>query len=78
MDTIVHDFRIAARTLRKSPAFAAAVIATLVIGIGATTAVFTVFDAVLVRPLAYPGAERLVRIYSETPKPVLRRSPPIS
>ena len=51
------------RTLRREPAYAAVVIATLALGVGANTAVFTVLDSVLLEPLPYPAADRLVRIY---------------
>jgi predicted permease len=56
------DLRDAIRTLRRQPAFAAAAIGMLALGIGATIAMFTVVKRVLVDPLPYPGADRLVRI----------------
>ena len=56
------DFRIALRTLRKAPAFAIITVATLAVGIGANTAIFSVVDGVLLRPLPYPEAERIVRV----------------
>jgi len=58
----VRNVRFSLRTLRKSPAFAAAAILTLAIGTGANTAVFSVVDGVLLKPLAYPKPERLVSI----------------
>jgi len=57
---MLGDFRYAVRTLRSSPAFAAAAIVTLALGIGASTAIFSVTDAVLLRPLPYQDPERLV------------------
>ena len=56
------DLRDAVRTLRKQPGFAAAAIVTLALGIGATTAIVSVVNAVLINPLAYPDSDALVRI----------------
>jgi putative ABC transport system permease protein len=63
-----HDLRFAARTLRSSPAFTAAVFLTLAIGIGATTAIFSIVDAVVLKPLPFPHSERIVRLYQVTDK----------
>jgi predicted permease len=57
---MLRDFVYAARTLRSSPAFAAAAILTLALGIGASTAIFSVADAVLLRPLPYKDPARLI------------------
>src|SRR5262245_23892941 len=59
---IWRDLRFGARMLMNSPAFTLAAILSLAIGIGANTALFSVVNAVLWRPLPYPGAERLVRV----------------
>jgi putative ABC transport system permease protein len=58
----IQDVRHALRQLVRSPAFAGIVIATLALGIGSTTAIFSVVEAVLLRPLPYPEANRVVRI----------------
>src|SRR5271157_6087362 len=62
LDTLARDLGYAARTLRRNPGFAATVVLTLGLGIGATTAIFTVVNAVLLRPLPYPDPDRLVYI----------------
>ena len=62
LEDAVQDVRYAVRGLRRRPAFAATVIATLALGIGATTAVWSLVDAVVLRPLPFPAPERLARI----------------
>ncbi len=59
METILQDIRVTLRTFRRSPGFPLAAIATLALGIGATTAIFTTLSAVLLHPLPYPHAENL-------------------
>jgi putative ABC transport system permease protein len=60
LDDFRQDLRFTIRALRRSPGFAAVAILTLALGIGMTTAVFSVFNAVVLRPVAYPNPERLV------------------
>lgn len=63
MDTLLQDVRYALRTLARRPAFAVVAALTLALGIGATTAIFSVVDAVLLRPLPWPDSDRLVAAY---------------
>ena len=59
----MNDLRYALRQLWKSPAFSVIAIATLALGIGANTAIFSVLESALLRPLPFPNADRLVRVY---------------
>jgi putative ABC transport system permease protein len=67
MNTLIKDIRFSLRTLRKRPAFAAIVIATLALGIGANTAIFSVVNGVLLQPLPYPNSDRLVALRDSNP-----------
>jgi predicted permease len=67
LEETARNIRFSARALRKKPAFTAAAILTFAIGIGANTAVFSVVDGVLLKPLAYPHPERLVSIRQVAP-----------
>ena len=67
-DTPIADLRFALRMLRKDLGFSAIAIATLALGIGANTAVFSVVDSVILRPLAYRNADRLFVIHEVVPK----------
>jgi putative ABC transport system permease protein len=61
VETIVQDVRYSVRTLTKAPVFTIVAVLILAFGIGANSAVFSILDAVLIRPLPYPNAERLVK-----------------
>jgi len=67
MDAILSELRLAARSLRRTPAVTFAVLLTLAIGIGANTAVFSVVDGLLLRPLPYPDPDRLGLIWIQSP-----------
>lgn len=65
MNTLLHDLRIAIRGLRRVPGFAAVVVLTLALGIGANTAIFSVVNGVLFTSLPYPQADRLVIVWEQ-------------
>ena len=73
LQTLWQDARYAARVLVKTPGFSAAAILTLTLGIGATTAIFSVVDGVLFRPLPFPEADRLASVFMKfTPQNMAR------
>src|ERR1700730_8024345 len=64
LEAVLQDVRYALRWLGRNPIFTTAVITTLALGIGATTAIFSVVDSLLLRPLPYPNSKRIVRIWN--------------
>ena len=68
MHNLIQDVRFALRGWRRSPGFAAAAIATLALGIGANTAIFSVVSGVLLRPLPFAHPEQLVQVYERQPR----------
>ena len=72
LEDLVRDLRHALRTLRKSPAYTTAAVTTLALAIGANTAMFSVLNAVLLRPLPFQFPERLAMLWTEDPTENLR------
>ena len=75
VEASVQDLRYAVRGLRKSPAFTLVAVLTLAIGVGATTAVFSVINGVLLRPLPYPDSDRLISVSNVERKAPMRSRP---
>src|SRR5256886_16978792 len=67
METLWQDFQFAVRMMRKNLGFTTAAVLCLMLGIGATTGIFTVVNAVLLQPLPYSHPEQLIRVYTEFP-----------
>ncbi|HET7133203.1 MAG TPA: hypothetical protein VFJ95_13185 [Gammaproteobacteria bacterium] len=67
VDSLRRDLRYALRRLSRRPAFTCAAVLTLALGIGATTAIFSVVYSVLIKPLPYPNADELVRLRHDAP-----------
>ncbi|HEX6201528.1 MAG TPA: ABC transporter permease, partial [Thermoanaerobaculia bacterium] len=70
---LAADLRFALRTLRRSPGFTAAALLTLALGLGANSAMFGLVDGILLRPLPYPDADRLVRLHQAAPEAWIER-----
>jgi putative ABC transport system permease protein len=73
-DDLVADLRYAARALLRTPGFTLVAVVVLALGVGATTALFSVINAVLLRPLPYPDSDKLVRVWSAMPTNGVPRS----
>ena len=76
METLLKDIRYSIRNLLKRPGFAAIVIVTLGLGIGANTAIFSVVNAVLLRSLPFHNPEQLVTLWERNPKQGYEQNPP--
>ncbi len=72
---IAHELRIALRTLMRRPGFGVLATITLAVGVGANTAVFSVVDTVVLRPLPFPESERIVRVWHSIPRLGWERGP---
>ena len=67
LESVLADLKFALRRLKKSPGFATTILLTLAIGIGANTAVFSVIDSILIKPLPYPDSGELVALWLSAP-----------
>src|SRR5688572_19813026 len=67
MNSLLQDVRFGLRVLWKRPGFTAVALAVLALGVGTSTAIFSVVNAVLIRPLPYPGAERVIAFDAVNP-----------
>jgi hypothetical protein len=75
LDDAWQDGRYAIRSLRRSPGFATVAVLTLALGIGATTAIYSVVDTILLQPLPFADADRLVRVVENVPSALTGRPP---
>ena len=66
-EILTQDLRYAARSLRRTPGFAATAVLVVALGVGANTAAFSLADYVLLRPLSFPEPDRLIRLWQQTP-----------
>lgn len=67
MHSLLQDFRYASRMMRKNPGLSVVIVLSLAIGIGANSAIFSVVDALLLRPVPYPESDRLAAIWLHSP-----------
>src|SRR5207248_6305799 len=67
IDQLIQDMRYSRRQVRRAPGFSAVVIVTLALGIGVNTAIFSVVNALLLKPLAYKDSDRIVRLVMDAP-----------
>src|SRR5262249_12879331 len=70
----MQDLRFAVRTLRKQPIFALSAVATITLGLGANTAIFSLLYQVLLRPLPFAQADRLVMVWNSYPQGTLQQA----
>src|SRR5580658_4469250 len=67
MEMLIRELRYGLRMFARSPGFAAIAVLTLALGIGASTAIFSVVDAVILHALPYPNSQKIVRVWEQTP-----------